>query len=318
MYYGTDKMTELLKRVYAREPGAREELDAIEAPHALSADGTALVLLQFKHAQRLPSGRIRILSKAPEPDAESFLCADLYRCLPSGGTSWTHIPVPGPFGPASVFFEESGAGTGAEGRFVFESADGRRASASMAQMGMSFRQLDLIMEGAEESEIEEEFYAMGEAVVPPPPIKRTAADNPPIGWAGGLLTFKTELQWFEGEWEAEGRRIDIRLQTPERKRALELLPILEQRIAGLESTDTSARRLAADELLDAKNDFWLDEDEEEATPEQFAGLMELESLTLDEDGDVALWYDDGELFAGHTICVRFDAAGVFLSADMMG
>lgn len=93
---------------------------------------------------------------------------------------------------------------------------------------------------------------------------------------------------------------------------------MEAATANLSALDDAARRYAAGELVEAKNDAWLDEDEEELTEIDFAGKMTLESVTLDEDGTLTFWYEDGDLFWGHTICVRQSAQGEWLSAEMMG
>ncbi|WP_051506897.1 DUF2262 domain-containing protein [Saccharibacillus sacchari] len=316
MYHDTTATLQLVQNAYICKPEAIQKLSEIQALHASSSDDAEVVLIQPKHAFRQPDGRIRVLNKETESGAESLLCADLYRCFPSGGSSWTHIPIPPSFVPKRIGYEEDEEGE--DGRFVFESEEGRIVKATQRQMGMAFRELDILMTGATEEEIEQAFYAMEQTVVPPPPVKRTAADNPPIPWNGGTLVFESEYQWFGGETHLEDRAVTLNLESAERERALELVPALQKLTEELASLDLAARRYAAEQLLEVKNDSWLDENEEELTEDDFAGRMTLESLTLDEDEEMTLWYEDGDLFWGHSICVRRSADGEWMSAEMMG
>lgn len=316
MYHDTAATLDLVRNAYIRNPEAIRKRSEIQALHAYSSDGAEAILIQPKHSFRQPDGRIRVLNKETEPGAKPLLCADIYRCFPSGGSSWTHIPIPPSFIPKRLGYEENEDGE--DGRFVFESEQGSIVKASPLQMGTAFRELDILMTGATEQEIEQAFYAMEQTIVPPPPVKRTAADNPPVPWSGGMLTFEPEYQWFGGEAKLGDRAVALHLESAERERALELIPALREASEELPSLDLAARRYAAEQMLELKNDSWLDEDEEELTEEEFAGRMTLESLTLDEDAEWTFWYEDGDLFWGHTVCVRRGPDGEWLSADMMG
>ncbi|MEJ8302640.1 DUF2262 domain-containing protein [Saccharibacillus sacchari] len=316
MYYDTSETLDLVKSAYIGNPEALRKRSDIQAPHAFSSDDAELILIQPKHAFRQPDGRIRVLNKENEPGAESLLCADIYRCLPSGGASWTHIPFPSAFVPKQIRYEKQEDGEG--GRFVFVSENGRTVKASPLQMGIAFRELDLVMAGATEEEIEQAFYAMEQTVVPSPPVKRTAADNPPVCWSGGTLTFDPDYQRFGGQIANGDRPVGLYVDVSERDQSEALIPALETLIRQLRELDRSAKLYAAEELVELKNDAWLDEDEDELTEQEFADRMTLQSLTLDEDAEFTLWYEDGDLFWGHTICVVLGADGEWRSADMMG
>jgi hypothetical protein len=60
---------------------------------------------------------------------------------------------------------------------------------------------------------------------------------------------------------------------------------------------------AASELLEKKNDIWLEEDEEPLSTSQFVEKLSLESIDIDDEGNFTFWFNDGELFWGHTIQV---------------
>lgn len=316
-YYRNDEVGEWIRQAYAGDEEARRRLENLEGPHALAPDYSALLHIQLKDAAYKPEGYIRILNKAPEPEGGRYPCADLYRVW-SEGASWTHIPVPPSFNLKSVAFVSAGE-DGRSARFAFESADGRRTEASLAQMGLAFRDLDLVMQGATEAEIEEAFYTMETRFVPPPPVRRTRANNPPIEWEGyGVLAFDESVQWFEGVVRAGETEVRAALDTAVREEAIGRLPRLAELLDRLAQTDAAARLYAAEELLELKNDFWLNDDEEEVSEESFVARMELESLTLGADGAATLWYADGDLFGGHTICVEQGGDGEFSSAEMMG
>ncbi|OWA34034.1 hypothetical protein B9G55_17020 [Saccharibacillus sp. O16] len=316
-YYRSDQVGEWLKKAYTGDQDARHLIENLEGIHILSPDGSVLLHVQVKDALRRPDGSIRILNKAPEPLGIGYPCMDIHHIM-DGGSSWTHIPVPLDFPLQQILFLDKEDG-GRSMRFALESQDGRRVEASLMQMGRAFRDLDLIMQGAQDTEIEKAFYSMSDLVVPPPPIKRTKADNPPIELQGqGQLEFEELLQWFKGSIHVGERKIRVALNTADRDEALELLPTLFELADALEETDASACRYAAEELLELKNDVWLDEEEEELSEEEFMSRMELESVTLEVEGRAAFWYADGDLFGGHTICVERNADRQFVSADLMG
>ena len=319
MYQDPHTIGEQVKRAYGGDLQAAEQLRRIEAPHASSPDRSQFVLVQPKYATRLPDGRICILNRQAQEGEETWPCADIYRHFAEGGSSWMHIPIPRSFRLAKVEYEADGEGE--TGRFVFVSVEGRRVKASAIQMGIAFRELDLVMGGAEEAAVEEAFGRMEQIVAPPPPVKRTGAENPPIEWKeGSVLVFEPELQRFAGLLKLGERKVGVSLYFSERHEVLKLLPALDELARNLPALDESARLYAAEELLDTRNDFWIDEEEGEVllTAEEFASQVSLESVELGEKGRLTFWYDDGELFAGHTISVERGADGAFVSADMMG
>src|SRR5215510_9026382 len=59
--------------------------------------------------------------------------------------------------------------------------------------------------------------------------------------------------------------------------------------------DLVVRRYEAGELLQIKNDHWLDEDEPPVTADEFVSRLSLESIAIDGDAAYSFWFADGDL-----------------------
>lgn len=92
-----------------------------------------------------------------------------------------------------------------------------------------------------------------------------------------------------------------------------LLSVLEHH-AELEK---AARACAADELLETKNESWLEENEKPVTRKNFMKRLELEEVEADEEG-FRFWFNDDDMFWGHMVMVQFNSDGKPDFAEMMG
>ncbi len=81
--------------------------------------------------------------------------------------------------------------------------------------------------------------------------------------------------------------------------------------------ERAARACAADELLETKNESWLEENEKPVTREAFIQRLELEEVEADEEG-FRFWFNDDDMFWGHMVMVQFDTDGKPDFAEMMG
>jgi len=90
-------------------------------------------------------------------------------------------------------------------------------------------------------------------------------------------------------------------------------------ITWLRENEPNARAYAAGKMFELAED-WHEEDEEpEAiTAASFAGRITLSEITFDSSGEASLWYNDGDVFAGHVIVVSVDANQAFTDVQMMG
>lgn len=67
-----------------------------------------------------------------------------------------------------------------------------------------------------------------------------------------------------------------------------------------------AARHAAEQLTPTWNECWLDDDEAESTPAQFAARLVLTEITCYEDGEIDFSFDDSEdRLGGHIVCISW-------------
>ena len=74
---------------------------------------------------------------------------------------------------------------------------------------------------------------------------------------------------------------------------------------------------AAHKLLKLKNDLWIEEDEKEVTKKDFKDRMKFTSLYVFSES-ANFYFDDGNLFWGHTIEVTINQNLEFIDANIVG
>ena len=87
----------------------------------------------------------------------------------------------------------------------------------------------------------------------------------------------------------------------------------------LRNHEPELRQTVCAHLLELAED-WRDEDEnpEAWTLETFMKAVTMVSASFDEDGSATVYYDDGEVFAGHVIMVAVSSDGEFRDASIAG
>lgn len=133
----------------------------------------------------------------------------------------------------------------------------------------------------------------------------------------GNLTLDRSINVFEGETNWLHGKIRVTFSADEGP-IEPLLPTAHAICSGAAAWDRKTKEYAAEQLLELKNDSWLDDDEEEISRDQFTDRLKLTSITIEGDRSCAFWFDDGDLFWGHWICVTLDPEGKFVDAEMMG
>ena len=78
-----------------------------------------------------------------------------------------------------------------------------------------------------------------------------------------------------------------------------------------------AKDYTTKKLLKLKNDLWLEEDEKEVTKKEFKARMKFTSLYVFSES-ANFYFDDGDLFWGHTIEVNVNQNLEFTNANIVG
>ena len=132
------------------------------------------------------------------------------------------------------------------------------------------------------------------------------------GWRGerrlehsafGRFTFDERLDWFETKRDWLGQPVSVALgMATDGSTAVEDAARVFDQAA---EWDTRARNLAAKDLLTTANE-WRDDSEPPLTADDFRRRMTLESVTVHLGPYIQFYFNDGGLFAGHTIIATFD------------
>lgn len=294
-YYNTTQIHEIIKQAFEGDENARTIINAITVPFAVAHDYSKMILVQEKHASINENGMVKVLNMPPKKGSVRKHVADIYQC-DKDGSSWSSVPIPFKFVVQEVKYSD--------GAFSFISIDNQTVLGTPTQINRAMFEVTFAMNGVSEIDIEKSFFSIPSTVVNSRSSRKTITENPPIkDNIIGEITFDEDLQWFETKYKANGCSFELYINTDSRNEAISLLPTVRDVISGLEVIDHKAREFACEELLELKNDSWLDEDEELITKEEFASKMSIDTISFQEDGEIEIWYNDGDLFWGHSITV---------------
>lgn len=141
----------------------------------------------------------------------------------------------------------------------------------------------------------------------------------------GKLILDRKFSCFEGDVDWLGTSCNVILNTDVEdgetaEKALEKFHML---YADLTGWDHRFRTYAAEKLVEGANDWLQDELEEgeEADPiteEDFARRIVISMIAIEADGSITVYYDDDDMFWGHTIVVSINQNGEMTDADIAG
>lgn len=134
----------------------------------------------------------------------------------------------------------------------------------------------------------------------------------------GTFTQNKVVDIFEGNIALGESQLQISMDAQEDIETLRWIS------ADLDAFLDKAARYAAEELLDLGNDWCFDAwegEEKDFVPlsvEDFMARIRLTSISLSEDNSFSLWYDDGDIFWGHSIEVDGEKTKGFTDASIQG
>ena len=124
-------------------------------------------------------------------------------------------------------------------------------------------------------------------------------------------------------WETDatmmGRKIKLRFDRsfPEAK----LVDIANSTVSKVQANTRRIQQNIVDSLLETYNDCWADPDDD-ALPEMdaqaFLFRIMLESVNVDDELGISLYFSDSDLFGGHTIDVLWLADDKMYDASLQG
>ena len=82
--------------------------------------------------------------------------------------------------------------------------------------------------------------------------------------------------------------------------------------------DLKLKAKISNDLLKLKNEAWLEEEESSITMDEFQSKLVLENIVIFKDGDFEAYYNDGDLFWGHSISVEANINGSMSDAMLSG
>jgi hypothetical protein len=141
--------------------------------------------------------------------------------------------------------------------------------------------------------------------------------NPPIirDELLGELRWNDLVDWYESEVEVFGSQkiwVSVKVGSDGPDAAIEQA---RRDLPKVLANESSYRRAAAAALIDIHNTYWSEENCIDV--QTFTGRMKLKRI-LFYVIYTELWYDDGDLFGGHTIYVEIDGKLAFKKAFFEG
>ncbi|MBN1486941.1 MAG: DUF2262 domain-containing protein [Anaerolineae bacterium] len=133
----------------------------------------------------------------------------------------------------------------------------------------------------------------------------------------GELRYNEALNSYDGYLTLSGDQVEISLSLDECADLGAFLESAREFAQGVEERTRLAQVYAAQSLLELQNSEWAS-DGEVVTETEFISRMRLTSILLYPDHSFELYYDDGDLFWGHTIVVVADDTQDFTVADIAG
>jgi hypothetical protein len=130
----------------------------------------------------------------------------------------------------------------------------------------------------------------------------------------GVIKYDKELDWWTAKLELmKGLKITVHINN--QMDMGKVVSAVEERLARLRKDEPSLREYAAKKLLKLANEW---SEGEKVTKDDFVSRMCLEAIEFYNDLSMGLYFDDGDLFWGHTITVDIDKNGKCTRAEFQG
>jgi hypothetical protein len=122
----------------------------------------------------------------------------------------------------------------------------------------------------------------------------------------GTLSLDRSLDRFEGQVLFGKDLVDLAVDGADTTTVQPNLNTARLIVSDAQVWLSSVTAYAVAELLPLKNECWLDEAEPPLDAERFASRITLDAVNVGISGSFEFWFDDGDLFLGHSIVVAGD------------
>jgi hypothetical protein len=134
----------------------------------------------------------------------------------------------------------------------------------------------------------------------------------------GTFTFDRRVDWYTATVSWAGQTCALCLSAVEDAEIDAALSVATTLWDDEQNWNQRVQDYAVQELLDLKNDTWLEPDEAKLSPDDFKARMRLESIVVNPGGELEFWHDDGDLFWGHSIWISGSLSDGLTRADIPG
>jgi hypothetical protein len=136
----------------------------------------------------------------------------------------------------------------------------------------------------------------------------------------GEFVLDRAVNWYESRVAWSNGEVDLRLSVDDCDDVDALFQGARRLAAEQTDWDRRLREAAAGQLLNLKNENWLDKDEgeEPVTADQFQSRVAMQSISVYPDGSLEFWFEDGDLFFGHAILIDANVEGSIGEAHLAG
>jgi hypothetical protein len=264
---------------------------------ALSEDNRHFVVIRdFDFHDR--QGKIDLLNARPEA-GQGHKGMTLVNCGPNGGASAINVLLPAELQYTKVALEGP----------VIHIYHGKEKATT------NFQEINRLwaIEPLTEAEILQLFRSLENKVEEQPVAKAPAISEIATAFFGTLV-FDSLLDCYCGAITYNGLPLEVSFANMDKVQLDDCLLAAEQLLA----KTMQIRQEMAKDMLDLKNDAWLDEGQTELTPEAFDQAIQLHSIYTYEDKTMDFYYTAGDLFWGHHILTTVDADGQYIESDLAG
>ena len=119
----------------------------------------------------------------------------------------------------------------------------------------------------------------------------------------GIFLLDKRIKWYAGNAVWCAATISLHLNLEEAAMPTDQLDTARELWASQDEWMGRVLDYAVTDMLETKNDYWLGDGEARLDSYKFKSRMILESIGISEGGRFEFWFDDGDIFWGHSIYV---------------